>query len=139
MTVQESGPQITTADDPRITRAGSFLRKSKLDEVPQFVNVLLGDMSLVGPRPEVPMFVELWPEPSRSLILAVRPGITDPLTLQLRNESRMLQNYPDPVHGYVTELLPQKIAAYCNYVENLSIKGDFKILARTVAAIFNRN
>ena len=130
-----AGALISPADDPRITSVGRLLRRSKLDELPQLLDVLRGDMSLVGPRPEVPRYVARWPEPERTLILSVRPGITDPASIVLRDEADLLAAAPDPETYYVEILLPQKVAMYAEYVRARSLTGDLRILARTVWAV----
>ncbi|HRC19092.1 MAG TPA: sugar transferase [Phycicoccus elongatus] len=129
------GLQVTSDGDPRVTRVGGILRKTKLDELPQLWDVLVGRMSLVGPRPEVPKYVALWPADERDLILSVRPGITDPASVRWRNESEELAQAPDPEAHYVEILLPQKAAMYAEYVRTRSFWGDLGVLVRTVAAV----
>lgn len=131
----EQGRQITVGADARITRAGAFLRHYKLDELPQFVNVLLGDMSVVGPRPEVPRYVALYPPDKRELILSVRPGITDLASVAYRNESAVLANAQDPEQLYVREILPAKLEYCCQYVRQQSLRLDLIIIWRTALAI----
>ena len=138
MVQNKGGPQVTSSSDARITRVGVFLRTWKLDEIPQFVNVLRGEMSLVGPRPEVLEYVRLYRETERQQILSVRPGLTDPATLIFRNEERMLEEYADPRQAYQDIILPEKLRLYVHYVETRSLYGDFLLLLRTVAAIFRR-
>lgn len=135
MRVGEAGPQITVGADPRITRSGRFLRASKLDELPQLWDVLRGAMSLVGPRPEVPRYVALYPEAQRRIVLSVRPGITDPASLQFRHESELLARAADPEREYVERLMPQKLALACDYVQQASLAGDLRIIARTLGAL----
>ncbi|MDO5500412.1 MAG: sugar transferase [Propionibacteriaceae bacterium] len=130
-----SGPAVSTAADPRVTRVGRVLRLSKADELPQLIDVLRGDMSLVGPRPEVPHYVDLWPDELRPVILSVRPGITDPATVLLRNEAEILQRASDPEQTYVETLLPMKARAYAEYVRNRSFFGDLRVLVGTIVAI----
>lgn len=127
--------QVTAADDPRITRFGAWLRRTKLDELPQLWNVLRGDMSLVGPRPEVPRFVACYPAEARDVVLSVRPGITDPASLRFRNEAELLAGSSDPERDYVERILPQKIAAYVEYVRGRSLLGDLRIIAATLRAM----
>ena len=129
------GPQITKGDDLRITRLGKFLRQTKLDELPSLWNVLRGDMSLVGPRPEVPRFVK--PEdPLWQKILSVRPGITDPVTLRLRSEAELLTGIAgDTEQYYVDELQPVKLKGYVAYLEERDWRSDLKILLRTMFAV----
>lgn len=139
MTVSsEEGPQVTALDDSRITATGAKLRSMKLDEVPQLVNVLWGQMSLVGPRPEVPQYAQYWAPDQAAIILSVPPGLTDPVTLKLRREEQLLAAAPDPVAYYVRVLLPEKAAAYVEYVRSRSLTGDVKLLAETVAAVVFR-
>lgn len=135
MRVCEAGLSVSTAVDPRITRVGRLLRRAKLDELPQLIDVLRGTMSLVGPRPEVPQYVDLWPRQLRPSILSVRPGITDPATVLLRSEADILAASPDPERTYVEELLPLKATEYARYVRTRSFGGDTKIIVDTFAAI----
>ncbi|HFD80708.1 MAG TPA: sugar transferase [Gammaproteobacteria bacterium] len=134
--VRDDGMQLTVGGDRRITRSGSFLRKYKLDELPQLINVLKGEMSLVGPRPEVPRYVAMYPESIRELVLSVRPGITDPASVSLMDESSLLAQVDDPEEYYVRELLPRKLAAYRNYVLTRSLRGDLSIILRTLSGMF---
>lgn len=129
------GAFVTPSGDARITRFGALLRRTKLDELPQLIDVLRGSMSLVGPRPEIPQYVALWPKDSRQLILSVRPGITDPATVLLRHESEELAGAADPEDYYVTELLPRKVAMYVRYVEHRSFSSDLRILFSTARAL----
>ena len=135
MRVAGTGALITSADDDRITPVGKFLRKSKLDELPQLIDVLLGDMSLVGPRPEVPRYVAMWPEDAREEILGVRPGISDPAAIEFRNEQDELAAADDPERHYVEVILPKKVAMYRDYVRNRSFLGDLGIIFRTLASV----
>lgn len=128
------GPQITQAGDPRITPLGRFLRKTKMDELPQLVNVLQGEMSLVGPRPEVEKYVQYFKKDYEE-ILTVRPGITDYAALEFRNEEEILKNYPDPEKSYVEDILPQKIILYKKYLRNISFVTDLKLIFRTFRQI----
>jgi lipopolysaccharide/colanic/teichoic acid biosynthesis glycosyltransferase len=126
------GGQLTVgAHDPRITAVGRFLRGTKLDELPQLWNVLLGDMSLVGPRPEVPKYVEMFRDDFAD-ILRVRPGITDPASLKYRREADHLAAAGDPEAEYVRRILPDKIAISKQYLRTSSLVGDAGILLRTV-------
>jgi len=141
MRVAESvgeGRQITVGGDPRITRTGGLLRSSKLDELPQLINVLWGDMSLVGPRPEVPRYVALYPADASAEVLSVRPGITDEASLEFRDESALLARAADPERAYIEDVLPRKIALYRQYVRSRSFVGDLRILIRTVAVLLAR-
>jgi lipopolysaccharide/colanic/teichoic acid biosynthesis glycosyltransferase len=129
------GGLISPTRDPRITRTGAVLRKTKLDELPQFLDVLSGRMSLVGPRPEVPKYVALWPEHDRDLILSVRPGITDPATIKFRNESDELAAADNAEDHYISSVLPVKTAMYVEYVRTRSFVEDLQILARTIHTV----
>jgi len=129
------GLAITAGHDPRITPAGKFLRQHKLDELPQLIDVLIGDMSLVGPRPEVPEFVAMYPSQVRDEVLSVRPGITDETSVRLRNESELLANAGDAQKFYIETLMPLKLASYLECVRTRSFARDFSILARTALAI----
>jgi len=129
------GALISPTDDSRTTRIGSVLRRTKLDELPQLLDVFAGHMSLVGPRPEVPRYVAMWPEADRRLILSVRPGITDPASIALRNEADELAAAEDPEAHYVTSLLPRKTAIYADYVRTRNFLGDLAIIARTLRTV----
>jgi len=133
------GLQITIGADPRITQAGTFLRRYKLDELPQFVNVLIGHMSVVGPRPEVSRYVALYPREARELILSVRPGITDLASIVYRNESMDLAEAGDPEEFYIREILPAKLEHCCQYVREQSLVLDLVIVWRTAVAIFAKS
>ena len=128
------GSKLTVGDDPRITRCGAILRKYKLDELPQLWNVLRGDMSLVGPRPEVPQFVVHYGNEAAAVVLSVRPGITDPASLEFYDENAMLAGSEDPEGLYVVEIIPRKVALYRRYVETASLWADIKIILKTIAA-----
>ena len=130
------GPQITARGDARITRAGRWLRATKLDELPQLIDVLRGDMSLVGPRPEVPRYMALYPEDARRLILSVRPGITDRAAIEFRDEERLLAESHDPERTYVECIMPIKQRHYLTYVAQHSVAGDLRILLDTLRAMF---
>jgi len=129
---EKLGLQITSRSDQRITRIGKTLRRTKLDELPQLINVVTGDMSIVGARPEVPHYVELWPESERVVILALRPGITDPATIEFRDEETILAQSPDPEKAYVSEILPRKVALYLRYARGHSFLGDLGIIIQTL-------
>ena len=122
-------------NDPRVTRAGAWLRRSKLDELPQFLNVLRGEMSVVGPRPEVPRYVALYPAAQRATVLSVRPGITDLASLAFRDEARLLAASADPERTYVEQILPVKLRHACDYVQQRSLWLDLRIIARTALAV----
>ncbi|MBH2042191.1 MAG: sugar transferase [Comamonadaceae bacterium] len=129
------GPQITVGQDIRITRAGAWLRSSKLDELPQFLNVLRGDMSVVGPRPEVPRYVAQYPADMRQTVLSVPPGITDLASIAFRDESDLLAHSPDPERTYVEQILPAKLHYAQQYVRTRSLWLDLQIIAWTVLAV----
>jgi len=131
----DAGPQLTVGPDPRITRAGRFLRRYKLDELPQLLNVVHGTMSLVGPRPEVPRYVACYPPDARATVLSVAPGITDLAAILYKDESTILGRADDPERAYVETILPVKLAYYERYVRERSFWGDLCIIARTLAAI----
>ena len=129
------GPQVTAGDDARVTRVGGILRRTKLDELPELWNVFKGDMSLVGPRPEVPRYVDL-DNPTWRLVLEARPGITDPVTLRLRNEEALLTE----VNGgreqfYLGMLQPFKLEGYLEYLRERSWRSDVKVLWRSALAV----
>jgi lipopolysaccharide/colanic/teichoic acid biosynthesis glycosyltransferase len=131
----ERGGQITSGHaDPRITRVGRVLRRWKLDELPQLLNVVLGDMSLVGPRPEVPRFVEMF-RTDYADILRVRPGITDLASIKFRDEASLLSGSDDPEQKYVDEILPEKLVLAHEYVARASLAFDLRILFRTALRI----
>jgi lipopolysaccharide/colanic/teichoic acid biosynthesis glycosyltransferase len=128
------GKQITVGRDPRITRVGALLRKSKMDELPQLFNVLAGEMSLVGPRPEVPRYVrEYTPEQRR--VLALMPGITDPASIKYRDESEVLDAAPDPERTYLDEVMPEKIRLNLDYAAHATVWSDFGVILQTLARI----
>lgn len=125
------GGSCTPDDDPRITRIGRFLRKYKLDELPQLINVLKGEMSLVGPRPEVPFYVNMFTEEERK-ILEVKPGITDLASLWDIDEGAILKGSADPEKTYMEKIRPEKIRLQLEYVENRSLLQDLKIILKTI-------
>lgn len=126
-----SDPPITVYGDPRVTRFGRILRRSKLDEIPQLFNVLVGDMSLVGPRPEVPYYVEMFHSDYEE-ILRVRPGITDEASIEFRHEGALLAAAPDPQDFYLKNVLPRKIQLARKYVRNGRLVDDLSIIFRTL-------
>jgi lipopolysaccharide/colanic/teichoic acid biosynthesis glycosyltransferase len=130
------GPAVTVATDARITPVGRFLRRTKFDEVPQLLNVLRGEMSLVGPRPEHPDFVKLYSDDQRR-VLSVRPGLTSPAALAYIREEEMLAG-SDPVDQYVSTIMPQKLALDLDYVGTATFVGDLKIIGRTLARLIAR-
>lgn len=127
------GPEVTSGSDERITRIGRVLRKTKLDELPQLVNVLRGEMSLVGPRPEVPRFTRHWEPAQAQVILSVRPGITDPASIRFRDESTVMGQQDDPEQYYIDNILPIKARMYVDYVEHRTLVGDLRLIWQTVA------
>ncbi|MGF7234220.1 MAG: sugar transferase, partial [Frankia sp.] len=127
-----AGTALTVRADPRITRAGMFLRRSKLDELPQFINVLAGDMSIVGPRPEVPEFMKFYTSDQRAIILSMRPGITDYAAILFRDESSLLDRERDPIDVYRREIIPAKFAYYERYSREISVLNDLRIILATV-------
>ena len=137
------GSQLTVSGDTRITFIGSFLRKSKIDELPQLIDVLFGKMSFVGPRPEVPHYVSMYPSDLRELVLSVRPGITDPASLRFRDEASILESELDPEAFYVSSILPRKLVISCDYIKVSSVWSDFGCVLATVARVMlgslNRN
>ena len=138
MRIEAAGPALTVGADPRITRAGSFLRRTKIDELPQLIDVLRGDMSVVGPRPEVPRYVATYPPALRTKVLSVRPGITDPASLQFRDESALLARAADPEREYREVVLPQKLRLAADYVDTASLGGDLRLIAATLRALWSR-
>lgn len=135
MRASGGGPQVTADRDPRITPIGRVLRKTKLDELPELFNVLRGDLSFVGPRPEVARYVSLYPPEDRELLQRFRPGITDPATIRYRNEEEILARAPDPERAYREEVLPEKLRLYREYLRGASFSNDFKILAATLRVV----
>jgi lipopolysaccharide/colanic/teichoic acid biosynthesis glycosyltransferase len=137
MTHEEShgGPQITVGDDARITRAGAFLRRAKLDELPQLIDVLRGAMSFVGPRPEVPRYVAVYPAELRDKVLSVRPGITDLASIQYRDESALLARAADPEREYREVVLPAKLRLAAEYVDHASLATDLRLIGLTLKTL----
>lgn len=129
------GPQITVGQDARITRVGAFLRRWKLDELAQLIDVLRGTMSLVGPRPEVPRYVEHYSQERRGHVLSVRPGITDFASLRFRNESEVLARAENPEREYVEVILPEKLQFAANYVDHSSLSTDLRALGLTLRTV----
>lgn len=134
MFASTSGLPITAANDFRITNVGRFLRKWKLDELPEIYNVICGEMSFVGPRPEVPELVD-FSNPAWDIILQARPGITDTITLCLRNEEAILATVEDKESFYLEVVQPFKINGYLEYLKNKSLKTDLKIIVQTIKVI----
>ena len=131
----ELGPISTAADDPRITKIGRFLRRTKLDELPQLYNVIRGEMALVGPRPEVAGVVALMTHREKDIIFSVKPGCVDLATLQNLHEEESLRGQVDPHGFYLKEIWPRKKELQIEYVKNKSFKGDLKIIFQTLCQI----
>jgi lipopolysaccharide/colanic/teichoic acid biosynthesis glycosyltransferase len=136
MYADASGMSLTINNDPRITRCGRFLRRFKLDELPQLLDVLAGNMSLVGPRPEVPRYLAHYPEEIKKIVLSVRPGITDMAAIQFKDENKLLKSATDPEKDYLEKILPLKIKLYQEYIANRSLALDLKLIFRTIKALF---
>jgi lipopolysaccharide/colanic/teichoic acid biosynthesis glycosyltransferase len=128
---EKLGKQITVGRDPRITRVGYFLRKFKLDELPQLFNILKGDMSFVGPRPEVPLYTKLYNEEQKK-VLTVKPGITDYASIKYRNENELLAKSNNPEKTYIEEIMPDKIKLNLKYIKEQSLWLDIKIIIMTI-------
>ena len=133
-----AGPQITIGADLRITRAGLFLRRTKLDELPQLLDVLAGTMSLVGPRPEVPRYVAMYPPEVRDKVLSVRPGITDPASIAYRDESTLLARAADPERAYIEQIMPAKLRYAVEYVDHMSLANDLRLIGATLRLLLSR-
>ena len=127
--------QLTIGDDSRVTGIGKFIRKYKIDEFPQLLNIIKGDMSIVGPRPEVPKYVELYSDEQQE-VLSVLPGLTDYATLAYIDEQKILGQADDPEKAYVETVMPAKLALNLKYVEERSFWTDLKIIFKTIAKIF---
>ena len=136
LNAEKLGNKVTTGDDPRITPIGHVLRKYKFDELPQLINVLKGEMSLVGPRPEVPEYVEFYPNDVRNIVLSVPPGMTDRASIEFVNENELLTGSDDPVNDYKNKVLPIKLDYYVDYVKQRSLYLDFTLIIKTIATIF---
>lgn len=134
----EAQGQLTVGADRRVTGAGRFLRKSKLDELPQLLDVLCGDMSLVGPRPEVPKYVAHYPAELRDIVLSVRPGITDWASIRMIDENEILGRAADPERAYIEQILPEKLAYYVRYAQSHSLPEDVHIICATLLKIVRR-
>ncbi len=129
------GPAVTAGRDPRITAVGRFLRRTKLDELPQLWNVLTGDMSLVGPRPEVPEYVAHYPPHLKDKVLSVPPGITADAAIEFLDEEEALRGVDDPHAHYIEQVLPRKLELYERYVDEWTLRSDLKTLIRTFLAM----
>jgi lipopolysaccharide/colanic/teichoic acid biosynthesis glycosyltransferase len=132
---QIGGPS-TAGDDPRLTGPGRFMKKFQLDEIPQLINVLKGEMSLVGPRPEVKMYVDMMTEEERNIIFSLKPGMTDLASLWNFHEGEVLKGSPDPEKTYQEKIRPQKIKLQLEYVKNRSFLLDLKIIFKTILKVF---
>jgi len=132
---EAKGNLITAGEDPRITKSGRFLRRHKLDELPQLLNVIQGQMSLVGPRPEVPRYVALYPDNVRDLILSVPPGITDFASIEYKDENGILGHAEDVEYTYITEVMPVKLGYYVRYVTERTIWLDLKLIFTTIGVL----
>ena len=135
VTAPGKGPSVTAYGDIRITRTGLWLRRSKIDEFPQFWNVIRGDMSFVGPRPEVPRYVALYTEGQRK-VLAVRPGITDEASIEFRDEEKLLAASNNPERYYIEYCMPRKIALNLDYAKHASLLRDLGVILRTVGTVW---
>lgn len=134
----ESEGRLTVGSDKRVTRAGHLLRKYKLDELPQLIDVFIGKMSLVGPRPEVQEFIDCYPVDVRDKVLSVRPGITDMASIEMVDENEILDQYDNPRQAYIDVILPMKQKYYLYYVDNISTLLDIKLIFRTLKKIIQR-
>ncbi len=123
--------------DPRVTRVGYFLRKSKIDELPQLINIIKGDMSIVGPRPEVPKYVALYDE-NQQRVLTVRPGLTDLASIKYIDENALLEKAENPEEFYIQKIMPDKLHLNLEYIDNKSFAKDFRIIFQTLIRLFNR-
>lgn len=132
---ERQGLQITVASDARVTRMGSVLRKYKLDELAQLIDVFVGDMSLVGPRPEVPRYVACYPADVRAIVLSVPPGITDWASIEFKEENSILGDAADAERVYIEEILPVKLGYYVRYVRERSFMMDLRIIFATLVAV----
>lgn len=138
MRADGGGLGLTVGTDARITRAGRWLRRLKLDELPQLWDVLRGAMSLVGPRPDLPEYVARYPEPLRSQLLAVRPGITDPASLAFRDEAERLAAAADPEREYLENILPAKLRLSAEYAARATLGSDLRLMLRTALLLIGR-
>lgn len=134
---EAQGMQITVGADRRITKIGQILRKTKIDELPQLINVLKGEMSFVGPRPEVPRYVELYSDYQKN-ILKIKPGITELASIVYRDENEVLAQSEDPEKTYIEEIMPKKIELNMEYMQKMSFWYDIKLIFKTFAAVVKR-
>jgi lipopolysaccharide/colanic/teichoic acid biosynthesis glycosyltransferase len=135
MNAEAKGAKVTIEGDNRITKVGHFLREYKFDELPQLWNVLIGDMSLVGPRPEVPEYVEFYSDNMKKIVLSVPPGITDRASIEFRDENKILADSNNPIEDYREKVLPIKLDYYKQYVQQRSLWLDFSLIIGTFSAI----
>ena len=135
---EQRGLQLTVGADARVTRVGRVLRANRLDELPQYFDVLAGDMSVVGPRPDVPRYVDRWPADLRDRVLAVRPGMADPASLKFRDEASLLAQAADPEREYMEVILPRKLALAADYADHASLWTDLGVIARSLVVLFFR-
>jgi lipopolysaccharide/colanic/teichoic acid biosynthesis glycosyltransferase len=135
---ETKGLKITVKKDPRVTRVGAILRRYKLDELPQLIDVLINNMSLVGPRPEVPKYVALYSPEIRDIIFSVKPGITDNASIHYRLENRLLTSLSNPEKVYIEEILPKKLRLNVDYVKYQSFWGDIKIIFKTLISLIKK-
>lgn len=131
------GPALTVRADPRITRLGALLREFKIDELPQLINVLAGSMSFVGPRPEVPEYMDFYTSMQRRIILSMRPGITDYAAILFRDEARILSAESDPAEVYRHRIMPIKFALYERYSREIGLLNDLRIILATLALLYS--
>jgi lipopolysaccharide/colanic/teichoic acid biosynthesis glycosyltransferase len=135
----QRGMPITVEGDARITRAGRFLRRTKLDELPQLIDVLRGAMSVVGPRPEVPRYVAMYPPALRDKVLSVRPGITDLASIEYRDENALLSRAADPEREYAEVVLPAKLRYAADYVDHATLVTDLQLIGLTLKSLIRRD
>jgi lipopolysaccharide/colanic/teichoic acid biosynthesis glycosyltransferase len=134
-----AGPILTIGDNPRVTPVGKVLRDWKIDELPQLINVLVGDMSLVGPRPEVPKYVAHYTPEQRAVVLSVRPGLTGPASLKFRNQTELLARFADPERAYLEVVMPEKLKICADYIQTATFSSDLKLIAQTIVALVRRS
>ncbi|MEA3447363.1 MAG: sugar transferase [Bacteroidota bacterium] len=132
----KKGQLTVGSNDRRITKTGRFIRKYKLDELPQLINVLIGNMSVVGPRPEVPKYVSMYSDEQRK-VLQVKPGITDYASIEYANENDLLASSTDPENTYINEIMPDKLALNRKYIQEKNLITDIKILIKTVTRVLH--
>lgn len=132
---ESQGLQITSNNDPRINALGKILRKFKIDELPQLINVFKGEMSLVGPRPEVPKYIEFYPETTRKKIFSVKPGITDWASIKYKDENQLINASTNPEQTYIKEILPNKLNYSLEYINKANLFEDLNVILQTLLAI----